>query len=1101
MMVISIICLAGCAGPVIVTSSALLPATPIQAKATFYSSSIPNIRFGRLGVSRGLSQSAVNCILQDRQGFLWIGTQDGLNRYDGYTFKIFRPASNDPQTINDRWINTLFQDKQGYIWIGTRLGGLNRYDPYTGLFTHFVNDPANPSSLISNRVQVVFEDSHGRFWVGTAEGLDQFLPDTTSFVHSDFLAVPASEPGSLQSKSFIKGSIDNITSIFEDKKGTLWVGTAYAGLNRYDEENNVFINYPQGDTVYSPLSSSNVLSIQEDTNGDLWVATDKGVNLFDPMTGQSTRFLHSPEDPASLANNFVRAVYVDSIGNVWVGTSDGLDWYDRSSRSFIHFRNDPRLETSLSNNIVTAIRESTDGVLWVGTSGGGLNKYYREQGRFKYYHLSANDSGNLSGNIIRNISIDQNGDVWVATLDGGLDFLDPTTGLVTHTLNNLLDPGGLGSDEIWSAYTDRAGTLWVGTSAGLDMLAPDSTRFVYYQHKPDDHASLTGAPVYAVIEDFAQNLWIGTKFGLDRFDRNNKVFFHQQNDPGNPNSLSGNEIKTLYIDRSGILWIGTLNDGLNRYDPVAGQFHRYQNTPDDPQSISSNSILSLYQDRLGELWIGTDGGGLNRLSAPSLPHPTAPVAQAQAIPANDSFTHYGEEDGLPSNVIYGILEDDKGYLWLSTNYGISSFDPATGRSIRNYTVDDGLQGNEFSPNASASDKAGNLYFGGVNGLTVFDPDLISSSPFAPPVVLVSITQEGLPLNGETVPEFLQEITLRWPQRSFEFEYSALSYAQPVGNQYAYILENFDKDWNQVGTQRDGRYTNLPGGNYVLRIKASSQDGVWNETGISVRVNVVPAMWDTLWFRLSIAGIFLALGLTAYLWRVKSIQSYNLELERQVRDRTQEIEKLFERTKELAVVEERNRLARELHDSAKQKAFAALAQLGTANGILKKNPKAARNHLVEAENLVYEVIEELTFLIQEMYPVALKEKGLATTLREYVFEWEDRTDIQADVHIDDERHLRLELEQAVYRVIQEALSNVSRHSRATHVEVALSYKQDSIIVVIADNGCGFDREVKPNGVGLRSIRERIESLGGVVEIDSLPDCGTRLTVHLPVEQME
>ena len=516
--------------------------------------------------------------------------------------------------------------------------------------------------------------------------------------------------------------------------------------------------------------------------------------------------------------------------------------------------------------------------MWVGTSGAGLNKYYREQGRFKYYHYSADDPNNLSGNIIRNISIDQNGDVWVGSLDGGLDWLDPNTGLVTHVLpalvpqvqvDNLLDPGGLGSNEIWSVYADRAGTLWVGTSAGLDMLAPDSTRFVYYQHKTGDQASLTGSPVYAITEDLSQNLWVGTKFGLDRFDRNDKVFLHYQNDPGNPYSLSGNEIKTLFTDRSGTLWIGTLNDGLNRYDPATGQFHRYQNSPDDPKSISSNSILGIFQGRDGTLWIGTDGGGLNRLPAP----------------ATNSFTHYGEEDGLPSSVIYGILEDNNGYLWLSTNYGISSFDPATGRSVRNYTVDDGLQGNEFSPNASASDRDGNLYFGGVNGLTVFDPDLIGNSPFVPPVVLLSITQEGLPLNGDTVPEFLQEITLRWPQRSFEFEYSALSYAQPGRNQYAYMLENFDQDWNQVGTQRDGRYTNLPGGSYVLRIKASNQDGVWNETGISIRVTVIPAIWQTLWFRFAIAGVILALGVSAYWWRVKSIQTYNRELERQVRDRT------------------------------------------------------------------------------------------------------------------------------------------------------------------------------------------------------------------------
>jgi two-component system, sensor histidine kinase ChiS len=1084
-LLIGIVCLAGCSSPVPAIIPSPLPAGPSKSVAISSSAPAPNIRFGRIDVSKGLSQSVVNCILQDRQGFVWVGTQDGLNRYDGYTFKIFRPASNDPQSINDRWINSLFQDKKGYIWIGTRQGGLNRYDPTTGLFLHFINDPTKPSSLISNQVQVVYEDSQGRFWVGTAGGLDRFVSASSGFEHFKLNTLPASESNSLKLQLSSEGSIDSITSIFEDKQGFLWVATASAGLNRYDEKNNAFINYSRLANNSSYLSSNSIRAIQEDANGNLWVATDKGINLLDPLTGLSTRFLHSPEDPGSLASNSVRVVYVDGIGNVWVGTSDGLDWYDHSSGNFVHYRNDPRLDTSLSNNIITAITESSDGVLWIGTSGGGLNKYYREQGQFKYFHFSVDDPNNLSGNIIRNITIDENSDVWIGTLDGGLDWLNPNTGLVTHILNNLPDSGRLDSNEIWSVYLDPAGTLWVGTSAGLDMLSPDSIRFVYHQHKTNDQVSLSGSPVYAILEDNAENLWVGTKYGLDQFDRNNKVFFHHQNDPGSLNSISGNEIKTLYMDRSGILWIGTLNDGLNRYDSTTSQFFRYQNNPDDPGSISSNAILSMYQDMQGALWVGTDGGGLNRLAAP----------------ASNSFTHYGEEAGLPSSVIYGILEDNRGYLWLSTNYGISHFDPATGRSVRNYTVDDGLQGNEFSPNASAKDRDGNLYFGGVNGLTVFDPGLISNSPFVPPVVLLSITQEGLPLNGDTAPDFLKAITLHWPQRSFEFGYSALSYAQPGRNQFAYMLENFDQAWNQVGTQREGRYTNLPGGNYVLRIKASSQDGIWNETGVSIRVTVVPAIWQTLWFRLSTAGCILILGMTVYWWRVRSIQSYNRDLERQVRDRTKEIEKLFERTKELAVVEERNRLARELHDSAKQKAFAALAQLGTANGILKKNPKAAKNHLVEAENLVYEVIEELTFLIQEMYPAALKEKGLATTLHEYVFEWEGRTDIQADVRINNERRLRLNLEQAIYRVIQEALSNVSRHSHATHVEVELSYMLDSVVAIVADNGCGFDNKARPSGVGLRSIRERIESLGGVVGIDSMPDCGTRLTVHLPILQME
>ena len=1086
-LVIGATWLVACGSPVSSLDNGSLPASATATapaaslpSTTSFSEPAPNIRFGRIGLSSGLSQSVVNCILQDTQGFIWIGTQDGLNRYDGYTFKIFRPDSSDNLSISDRWITTLFQDKQGYIWIGTRLGGLNRYDPVTGLFKNFANDPANPSSLINDQVHVVFEDTKDRLWIGTAGGLDRFLPDSDGFEHFDFNVLPVTEPNTGKPLSVPERPVDNITAIFEDKMGNLWIGTAYAGLNRYDDENNVFMNYSQDNNDPFSLSSNNIRSIQEDYDGTLWVATDKGINHFYPKTGFTSRFLHAPGNPGSLASNSVRVVHLDSMGNLWIGTSSGLDWFDRSTGSFVHYQNDPGIDSSLSNNSITAINESSDKVLWVGTSGGGLNKYFRGQARFMYYHYDAGEPNNLSGNNVRAVSIDRNGDVWIGTLDGGLDHLIPNEGRISKIVVDPNNPGNQGDSEIWSVLTDFYGVLWVGTSSGVDMVPSNSTEIFHFQHNPFDPASLTGSPVYAMLEDHALNLWFGTEFGLDRYDRSKNVFVHYKNDPGDPNSISGNEIETLFPDRDGSLWIGTFNDGLNHFDPLTGQFIRYQHSPNDPGSISSDSILSIYQDKLGILWIGTDGGGLNRLTV-----------------GTNSFTHYGEEDGLPNSVIYGILEDEEGYLWLSTNYGISRFDPVAGKSIRNYTIDDGLQGNEFSPNSSAKDKDGRLYFGGVNGLTAFDPGMVNDSSFVPPVVLLSITQNGMPLNGETVPEYVREITLRWPQNSFEFKYSALSYAQPGKTQYAYMLENFDKSWNQVGDGRDGRYTNLAGGNYVLRIKASNQDGIWSGNGIAVRVNVVPPIWQTLWFQIILGVSIIAIGLTIYVGRVRSIQSYNRALEFQVRDRTKEIEKLFERTKELAIVEERNRLARELHDSAKQKAFAALAQLGTANGILKKNLKGARSHLIEAENLVYEVIEELTFLIQEMYPVALKEKGLATTLREYVFEWEDRTNIQADVEIEEERDLHLNIEQAIYRVVQEALSNVSRHSRATHVKVELSYKQDAVVVIIADNGCGFDQEIIPSGVGLRSIRERIESLGGLVEINSLPDCGTTLTVQLPI----
>jgi signal transduction histidine kinase len=499
----------------------------------------------------------------------------------------------------------------------------------------------------------------------------------------------------------------------------------------------------------------------------------------------------------------------------------------------------------------------------------------------------------------------------------------------------------------------------------------------------------------------------------------------------------------------------------------------------DPDSISNDSVISILEDSRGILWIGTDGGGLNRYD-----------------PEAGSFIHYSESDGLPSNVVYGILEDKLGFLWMSTNGGISRFDPRDS-TFHNFTVDNGLQANEFNMHAYDQDMDGYLYFGGVNGLTVFHPASVTDSTFIPPVALVSVTRNGVPIQIRGTDGTSPEIEIRWPNNNFEFEFAALSYAEPGRNLYAYQLVNFDPGWNFVDALRVGRYTNLPGGTYTLQVIGSNQDGVWNENGVTLKVIVIPPFWQTTWFLATAVIGTLGLFFTGYWIRVKSIQANTRELERQVHDRTREIERLFEKTKELAVVEERNRLARELHDSAKQKAFAALAQLGTANGIIASDPRAAKEHLDEAEDLVYEVIEELTFLIQEMYPLFLKEKGLATSLRDYIFEWENRTDIRAELKIDGEKRLKLEIEQAIYRIIQESLSNVARHSRATQVKVSLSFQSGYVEAIVADNGCGFDQQDRPVGIGLRSIRERAESLGGTLQLESAPDCGTNLTARIPI----
>ena len=1187
------------------------------------------LRFDRLNIEHGLSQSSVYTIFQDRRGFLWFGTQDGLNRYDGYNFKTYKPDPDVSNSLSDRWITSIVEDQEGYLWIATRLG-LNRYDPHTEEFIRFLHDEANPNSLIDNHINVLHIDRSGSLWIGTDSGLDLFDRANGSFKH--YVYSPSKQEG-------ISGK--NITALYEDSRGRFWVGTFAGGLNRFDPSNNTFVPYQNIPDDPTTISSNWVTSIIEDRGSVLWVGTTAGLNRFHPDSGVFERFTHDDKNDRSLASDAIRNLHLDLTGNLWIATSRGLDRLTLGGKRFIHYRNDPTYSKSLSEDDVLSIYEDRGGVLWVGTWGGGVNKYDRRRDYFAYYRNDPQNSNSLSDNAIFAIYADAEGNAWVGTAGGGLNRLIRSTGQVIHYRNKPNRPNSLSSDIVYSIAEDHDHTFWVGTWNGLERLDRNSFSFKHYQRDPADSASLIANRVYKVYVDSQNNIWLGTIAGLDRFDRKTETFIHYQPQPGNPNSLSGSGVSAIFEDIEGNLWVGTWESGLNKFNPNTEEFIRYRYDALNKEAISSDAILAIYQDTKGRVWIGTGGGGLN------LYHPET-----------DTFTYYLEKDGLPNGVVYGILEDSEGYLWMSTNFGISRFDPET-ETFRNFDAGDGLQSNEFNSGAYAKGRNGELYFGGINGLTIFQPSTINNNPYLPPVTLTSLTQDDTPLATDFSVETTQSITLTWPQNSFEFEFAALSYNQPNKNQYAYILEGFDTNWHSIGTKRDGRYTNLPGGKYTLLLKASNSDGVWNEKPIRIDVTVIPPFWQTTWFRglLSVAIIAIVAG--GVRLRTKAIQDRNRALERLVKERTYALEKrgremealyqadekilrnvslnqvfqtlvdvavdmlhadrsvvfawdekknkvvprvshgfkpetlkvmeyakgegivgqvfatgkpvvvtdfipedfrpdvhaaireegiqsfvhlpiavdhkvvavfniaftrpdfipedtvrvfsalvnraaisianmeLFEQTKDLAVMEERNRLARDLHDSAKQKAFAALAQLGTARGILNGHGNGVTLHLNEAENLVTDVIQELTFLVQEIYPFALQEKGLVPALREHIFEWENRSDIAVQLVTQNERRLPLEIEQALYRITQEALANVARHSRARRVDLSLVYNGDSVQLSVLDDGCGFDTNMK-YGMGLRSIRERVGSIRGTVQIQSAPGHGTRLLVQVPTK---
>jgi signal transduction histidine kinase/ligand-binding sensor domain-containing protein len=1048
-----------------VTRDALPPIT--RAQPDISSSQISHapflpgasIRFQKISIEQGLSQSVVNAITQDKTGFLWLGTQDGLNRYDGYNFTIYKPDPMDIDSLSDGWVTALFADNDGSVWVGTNQGGVNRFDPRTGKFTHYRHDPNDTTSITGEAVTVIYRDQEANLWVGTSMGLNRFDAASNKFIR--FVN---------DEKNSASISNDAVTAILQDSSGRLWIGTN-KGLNLFDTQDQTFTHYFHADNDPNTLSSDAIDKIAEAKGGGLWVSTKKGLNYFDPAKQTFAHYLNDPENPDSLMYDNINDILVDSAGILWVGSERGLDRYDAERNKFIHYRSNPLVPNSLVGDVVHSIFEDREGILWFGMWGGGVNKYDRAENQFALYRNDPGNTESLSDGVFP-IFTDSDGVAWIGTYGHGLNRFDPLTGVFRHYEYDIQNPDGIGSPSVWDIRRDRQGVLWLATSAGLDEFDESNNKFIHHKF----NTSAPGRDGYTVVrtvhEDRAGNLWVGNSKGFFLYDRVGGIFTRY----GDPETLVA--VSKIFDGRDGNLWITTSGRGLYHFDIKTKTFERFVHDEENPNSLVNDTVLWAYEDERNILWLAT-AGGLNKLDT-----------------AARSFSLYTERQGLPNNFIYCVVPGNNGFLWLTTNYGLSRFDPLKA-TFQNYTVDDGLQSNEFNSNACARSADGSIYVGGIVGMNRFFPDEIFPNAYPPPVALTSLTAAGNSLvTGRTV-DTLDEIVLKWPQNSLEFEFAALSFSQPENNQYAYMLENFDTEWNMLGVKRDGRYTNLPGGEYILRLKAASHDGgAWNESASPLRVTVIPPFWQTWQF----VGLSILFGVAAvfgiYRLRVYGVEAQKIELERQVNERTREIEKLFEQTKELAIIEERNRLARELHDSAKQKAFAALAQLGTAGGLIQRDATAAQIHINEAENLVHDVIQELTFLIQEMYPLALQEKGLVATLREYVYEWENRADIRAHLSVENECRLPVNVEQALYRIAQEALANIARHSRASQVTLNLTYSAGEVMLTILDNGSGFDMAQKPKGIGLRSIRERAESIGGHIVIESAPGKGTRIEVSIP-----
>jgi ligand-binding sensor domain-containing protein/signal transduction histidine kinase/ActR/RegA family two-component response regulator len=873
------------------------------------------VKFRRITTEDGLSQSSVSCILQDREGYIWFGTEDGLNKYDGYDFTVSRPDPDDPYSISSNRIFSLFEDHEGTLWIGTNGGGLVRFDRQTGRYFSFRNDDESEHSISDDNIYTIYEDRSGKLWLGTlGGGLNRLIPPDQVGDRPTFEKLKH-DPDNARSITH-----NNVRAIFQDMQGVLWIGTDAGGLDQaipgaHPDSQTLFVHHGEALRVPGEQELPAVMAMVEDNHGVLWIGTDNGLYCFDQERLELTRFNADPDDPHSLSHGYVRRLLKDSSGAIWVGTDGGgLNKLVPGETAgaplrFRRYQYSALNPDGLSNDAVESIHEDRSGILWIGLYNSGINKLIlrdtasgdREAEQFMHLHLNSRaPEHGLSHNAVNAISEDPgSGSLYVGTDGGGLNVVVPGRPeeeplRFIHHRSVPGDPGSLSNDNITSLFVDHAGQLWIGTyTGGLNRMIPgeggdsDST-FVSYRHDPRDPNSLSHSFVYAIHEDSDNLLWIATMGGgVNSYDPESDTFSHYRSNPDQPDSLSIDYVTTVLADSTDLIWIGTTY-GLNRYDKVTRSYTHCFNDPDRPDSLSSDYVSTIFEDSSGELWFGTDGGGLNKLVS----------ARDQDAPL--SFARYTTKDGLPSNVISNILEDNQADLWLTTNKGICSFDRESG-VVRSYDVNDGLQSNEFNEGAAWINRYGEMFLGGNNGVSIFHPDGLRRNTHVPPIKITDLRvfnqsvpvgewKDGLTILKKAIDE-TEEIELPHNLNIFSFQFAALDFVSPGKNEYAYMLEGLETEWNDVGSRRYVTYTTLPAGDYLFRVKGSNNDGVWNEEGISVKVRIKPPFWLTSWF-LSLAAIFVATTATLiYRARTREIKSRarqaeqaNLLLNRQIDER-------------------------------------------------------------------------------------------------------------------------------------------------------------------------------------------------------------------------
>jgi signal transduction histidine kinase/ligand-binding sensor domain-containing protein/DNA-binding response OmpR family regulator len=1059
-------------------------------------SSQQEINFTSLTTRDGLSSNTVNTILKDRFGLLWFGTEDGLDMFDGTNFKIYRHRPGDPSSLQSNEILSLFEDAQGNLWVATSGGSLSRYNREKDAFVT-VPSGIGPGAIPNNVIRDICSDHYGRIWVAHFGGVNILDPKT-----NEASEVPLANG---ESSSMLKSPAN---CVFEDSRHGIWIGTMF-GLLEYDPGTRSLTQFLHSDKEISSLGGTIVNSVTEDNDGNIWIGTDNGLSMLKKGAHSFSNYFANKNDSTSISSNEVNAIAIDGR-KLWLGTGAGLDILDLNTGQIQKFGFDYRNVHSLTAQSVKSIYIDKQGIYWLGMLGGGINKYDRNLNLFNFVKSDVFDQKGLNAPVVSSFAEADNGNLFVGTDGGGLSLFDSKTRIFQHFNIASKRKGAESHITVLTLEKNAKGQIAMGTFGdGLFLFNPTSHS---YRQLVQGSAiqDLNSNYIFCIKKDHAGNMWVGTNGeGINVLDKDNKIIKRYTPTPKLPNDLKlpiNGFIRDIEEDKAGKIWVATHGGGIAVLDMASGRFTVYNTTN---SNLANDKVLTLHEDQLGNMWAGTFGGGVTVFNSNS-----------------KKLSSFSESNGLQNNTVYEILEDKNGLIWVSTNKGISSIDIKT-KKINNYNYHNGVQNNNFVHGAGIVSSTGEIFFGGLEGFNYFNPANLKKNNNVPSILITDLkisNQSVSPSNGGPIKENIsiaKEINLDYKQ-NFALSFVGLNYTSPEQNQYAYKLEGFDKDWNYVGNTSTASYTNLDPGVYTFRVKASNNDGIWNNDGASIKIYVHPPFWRTSYAYLLYAC--LVIGLAFYVRHrsmLKLKRRFLLEQEQNEAERVRELDRL--KIKFLTNLSHEFRTPISLILGPVDTLLSQ--QNEKTHGQLQMIKRNARRLL----NLVNQLLDFRKMEEQELKLVE-SEGELVSFVKETSESFKDLSErkkidfsFESNIH---QLHTRFDHDK-IERIIFNVLSNAFKFTlEGGTISLQLERSTDQpdsskvwVSMKISDTGIGipedkqekiFDRFFQNSsaasvlnqgtGIGLSITKEFVQMHGGSIEVHSEYGKGTTFYIHLPFPQI-